>query len=399
VKLAYDPRILAHFTEGVLWAALGKDPTIEAILADWAGALGLDVSRIPEPAERAREIKNAVGMRSILFIIDDVWNEAAASVLRCGGPNCAHLLTTRDDGIARGFAGPSATEKVPELELDPAFELLRSLAPEVCAAEPEAARVLVKDVGGLPLAIELLGGYLGDPEHGGLAGLRTEALREMSDPARRLRLARERLGGRPGERPTLEQTMALSVEDLPEEVAQAFYCLGAFSPKPDTFAVAHAQEVANSAASSFGILIKRNLLESADGERLSIHPVLAEYARSRMPSETVAKYVAAYVAFLRSAGDDWRAVEREYPQIRHVWSNWGHDAEQKIQFLYAVQNYQKLRGLWRDRIDWGEEALSLATGEGWKVHVAPCSPIWAGLTTALGSDRERWSIMNALCRS
>lgn len=370
VMLAYDARILAHFTEGVLWAALGKAPTIEAILGGWASALGLDVSSLSEPAERAQAIKNAVGMRSILFIIDDVWDEPAATLLRCGGPNCAHLLTTRDDGIARTFAGPASTEKIPELEPDPAFELLQSLAPEVCAAEPEAARALVQDVGGLPLAIELLGGYLGDPEHAGLAGLRTEALREMSNPARRLQLARERLGGRTGERPTLEQTIALSLDDLSSEVVRAFYALGAFAPKPDTFGIDAAELVASANASCFGILLKRNLVESVDGERLSIHPVIAEYAHSRMPSEAVVRHRETYISILESNNSEWRVIEREYAQVRHVWSRWDEVVEGKIDFLYLVQDFQRLRGLWRDRITWTEAALDLARRRGNKHDVA-----------------------------
>jgi tetratricopeptide (TPR) repeat protein len=375
VKLAYDARILAHFTEGVLWAALGKDPAIEAILGEWAEALGLDVSSLAEPAQRAQAIKNAVGLRSILFIIDDVWDEAAASLLRCGGPNCAHLLTTRDDAIARGFAGPAATEKIPELEPAPAFELLKALAPEVCAAEPKAARALVKDVGGLPLAIELLGGYLGDPARTGLAGLRAEALREMSNPARRLQLAQERLGGRPGERPTLEQAIALSLDDLPEEVVHAFYCLGAFSPKPDTFDPVSGQFVANADPSCFGLLLRRRLIEMAEdehtkGERLSIHPVIVEHARSRMPTDAKARHRAAYEALLDSTRDDWRSIEREYPQIRHAWSQLDEGALDKVAFVYRVQDYQRLRGLWSDRIEWVEQALELAVREEKKEHVA-----------------------------
>jgi tetratricopeptide (TPR) repeat protein len=383
VKLAHDPRILAHFTEGVLWAALGKDPTIEAILADWAGALGLDVSGMAEPADRAKAIKNAIGARRVLLIIDDVWDESASSVLRCGGPNCAHLLTTRDDGIARAFAGPAATEKVPELEPDPAFELLQRLAPEICASDPEAARALADAVGGLPLAIELLGGYLGDPEHSGLTALRTEALREMSEPARRLKLARERLGGRPGERPTLEQTIALSLDDLPEEVVQAFYCLGAFAPKPDTFAVAAAEAVAN--ASVFSVLLKRNMIESPDGEHLSIHPVIAEYACGRMPTDIVTKHRRAYMALLYNVRKDWRTVELAYGQVRHAWINCD-DISDKVDLVYLAGSYQRRRGLWDEQINWGQEALLLAL----KGHLMPDV---AALSNGLGltyQHRGQW---------
>jgi tetratricopeptide (TPR) repeat protein len=370
VEVAHNSEILSHFREGILWAALGKHPAIDAILAEWATAFALDVSTLAEPSGRAKTIKNAVGMRSILFIIDDVWDEESASLLRCGGPNCAYLLTTRDDRIARHFAGPSGTEKIAELDPIPAFELLQYLAPEVCAAEPESAKGLVDATGGLPLAIELLGGYLGDPEHSGLVDLRTAALREMFDPTRRLLLARERLGGRSGERPTLEQTIALSLEDLPPQVVQAFYCLGAFAPKPDSFDVAVAQLVANAETSWWGILLRRNLVENPDGERLSIHPVLAEYAASRMPSEAVVRHRTAYADFLVTQAGKWWILDREYSQIRYAWSLWDGDAHGKIVFVERVLELQRLRRWWRDHISWAEDALKIAYEKGWKKHIS-----------------------------
>ena len=53
---------------------------------------------------------------------------------------------------------------VPELEYvtedNPAYELLNDLAPEACAADRDTAQYLVTLVGGLPLALVVLGGYL-----------------------------------------------------------------------------------------------------------------------------------------------------------------------------------------------------------------------------------------------
>jgi hypothetical protein len=47
---------------------------------------------------------------------------------------------------------------------NPAYELLNYLAPKACAVDPKAAQELVETVGGLPLALVLLGGYLSNPE-------------------------------------------------------------------------------------------------------------------------------------------------------------------------------------------------------------------------------------------
>jgi hypothetical protein len=75
----------------------------------------------------------------------------------------AYLLTSRDRKIARDFAGAGQQVHVPELAEEPAFALLERLAPEACTADAAGAQALVKTVGELPLAIEVLGGYLAGP--------------------------------------------------------------------------------------------------------------------------------------------------------------------------------------------------------------------------------------------
>ena len=99
------------------------------------------------------------------------------------------MLTTRDLALARRFAGAERTFPVPELDDDPAYTLLNALAPEAFTSDPSAAHVLAHAVGGLPLALELVGGFLAEPERSFFAELSTEAWNEMSDPARRLQLA------------------------------------------------------------------------------------------------------------------------------------------------------------------------------------------------------------------
>lgn len=68
------------------------------------------------------------------------------------------------------------------------------MAPEACAADPGAAHSLAQAVGGLPLALELVGGYLAAPERHYFPDLATAALAELTDPSYRLRLAQRRLG-------------------------------------------------------------------------------------------------------------------------------------------------------------------------------------------------------------
>jgi hypothetical protein len=262
--LAHHKEVLAHFTDGVLWAGLGRQADVMSALGEWTAVLGLDESQLVEVEQRKQAVKRAIGQRRLLLVIDDAWEMEAAEAMRCGGPNCVHLLTSRDKDLARQFAGAAQVMSVPTLKDKPAFALLKVIAPEACASDPEMARQLAEALGGLPLAIELLGGYLARPESSYFPALQTKALSEMNDPRRRLQLAAARLGGS-GQKVTLQDTIALSLDGLREleggeQAVAAFYALGAFAPKPETFSVEAAKAVAGCDEALVALLVARNLV-------------------------------------------------------------------------------------------------------------------------------------------
>ena len=212
--------------------------------------------------------------------------------MRCVGPNGVHLLTTRNQEIARDFAGQQGTQDVPVLDDPDAFDMLKSLAPEACDGDPEAAPKLVEAVGGLPLALELLGRYLAAPERSYFADLSAEAFAEMADPNRRLELAQRRLGAITSEDRTLSETISLSLEDLQAGAVSGFYALGAFASKPETFDPDAAVAVADVDSRTLALLISRSLLEK-DGERLTLHQTLADFARQPSQESGIEKPVSS----------------------------------------------------------------------------------------------------------
>jgi hypothetical protein len=136
VMLAHHRALLQHFQDGVLWAGLGRTPDLLSILAAWATALGIDITDLPTAQARSRAIANAIGQRRILIVIDDAWQPEPALLLRCGGPGCVHLLTTRHHDIGRSFADAANVVNVPVLDDDPAFRLLQVLAPKPAPPTP-----------------------------------------------------------------------------------------------------------------------------------------------------------------------------------------------------------------------------------------------------------------------
>ena len=105
-----------------------------------------------------------------------------------GGPHCAHIVTTRFPEIARHFAAEGAVV-VRELDETDGRLLLMRLAPEVVNAEPKEAQALVAAVGGLPLALTLLGNYLRTQAHSGQPRRLRTALERLRTIDGRLRLA------------------------------------------------------------------------------------------------------------------------------------------------------------------------------------------------------------------
>jgi len=79
--LAYDARVRAHFTDGVLWAGVGTQPDIAGIQAQWAEALGADLTGTIDTRVRQARLSAAVSDCCVLVVIDDAWKIEAAEAL------------------------------------------------------------------------------------------------------------------------------------------------------------------------------------------------------------------------------------------------------------------------------------------------------------------------------
>ena len=352
VMLAHHKRLLAHFSDGVLWAGLGVNADLPSLLNRWATALEVDLTDLRSDAQRAQAIRDAIGHKRLLLVIDDAWQSEPAHILRCGGDNCAYLLTTRDRGVARAFAGAEQTVDVAVLEASPAHLLLHTLAPEAWAANPATAAGLADAVGGLPLALELLGGYLAAPENSAFVELIDESLEEMTDPRRRLQLASRRLGDLSGAIVTLQATITLSLEGLPPAVLSAFYALGAFAPKPAYFDRKAAENVTEANLRTLALLAARNLLEIAPNEALALHQTIADVARAHTPADAIALHQEHYLDRVNADQDDWQAIESVYPQIQRAWLQTLPYDPATVDFADILSTYQSRRGLLSDRLKW-----------------------------------------------
>uniref|UniRef100_A0AAU2JU13 NB-ARC domain-containing protein n=1 Tax=Streptomyces sp. NBC_00049 TaxID=2903617 RepID=A0AAU2JU13_9ACTN len=244
-----------EFPDGQLYVDLrGADRTAAAdpaeVLAGFLRGLGVDGPAVPaDPGERAALYRSLLAGRRVLVLLDNAADEAQVRALLPGSAaGCAVLVTTRHRP-----AGPAARSVVelPLLDEDSALGLLGRIAGAGrVAAEPEAARELVRLCGRLPLALRIVGAELAALPHRELARLAAR----LGDERSRLDVldgvrAGLRLGYRslPGEARALLRGLAtLDAPDFAAWTAAAVLDrpLGAAEDALDCLAAAHLLEVA-----------------------------------------------------------------------------------------------------------------------------------------------------------
>jgi hypothetical protein len=158
---AYHRLIQNHFSDGILWASMGPEGDPVVALLRWAEGLGIYWQGFSDPDELRKAVQHRLSKRRMLLVLDDIWQRDQVEYLRCGGRNCAHLLSTRDERIATFFAGhASHVLEVGNLAKEAACNLLETIAPDTCSLDRAAAQRMVRWVNRLPLAVVMLGGYL-----------------------------------------------------------------------------------------------------------------------------------------------------------------------------------------------------------------------------------------------
>jgi DNA-binding SARP family transcriptional activator len=282
--LAHDPDIAQAFPDGILWTSLGEAPNLLAELMVWAEALHLtSPGQIPQMEAITAQLTAVLRDKRMLLIIDDLWQVEHAAPFNVGGHACALLMTSRLNDVAQALA-PTSFDlyRLPVLTDEPALELLGILSPETVADHPDEARELVRDLEGLPLAIQVAGRLLQNEARLGWG--MGELIAELRSGAGLLaaQAPGDMVGAGRDTTPSITALLKRSTDSLDPEMRERFAYLGLFAPKPATFDL-RAMAVAwnlDDPRPTVRALVNRGLLEPVSGGRFQLHALLALHARS-----------------------------------------------------------------------------------------------------------------------
>jgi DNA-binding SARP family transcriptional activator len=167
-------QLRAQYPDGQLYVNLrgmeASPLTAADVLARFLRSLGVDRLAIPDDVEeRAALYRSRLADRRLLIVLDDAACEAQLRPLLPGTPSCVVLVTSR--ARLTGLGGAQLVD-LDVFEPDQAVELLAQVAgPQRVAAEPAAAREIVRFCSFLPLAIRVAGARLGARPHWSLSRL------------------------------------------------------------------------------------------------------------------------------------------------------------------------------------------------------------------------------------
>jgi DNA-binding XRE family transcriptional regulator len=284
--LAHDPALHNSFQDGILWAELGRKPDVLAILTSWSQVPGISPHQVVREGKPA--LQAAIGDRAMCLILDDVWDSADALQLQVGGPRCVYIYTSRFPRVAAELSGGMCRSyPLRELTEEQGVSLLQLLAPQAVDIEPERTRELASAVGGLPLALHLVGRALNRQSTTGQARRVQAAFDRLSNAPERLRLpiaSHPSAQGQPAvAAPSLGTSLIGTAEDLLDEQARsALDALSILPAKPATFSEAAALATARCTVETLDLLCDLGFLECCGSDRYHMHQIIADCGRHRL---------------------------------------------------------------------------------------------------------------------
>ncbi len=303
--LAYEVR--DHFIDGVLWARVDISDTM-TLLKLFADSYGQDVSQYPDLQSRSQAVRNILAHKQALLILDNVESSTQIqSLLPPNGP-CATLVTTRhkDLRITRGH---------PHFHLEPFKKtsqystalFTKILGADMAKANQKSLVAIADLLGYLPLALAIMAGRIAYEPHA-----------TPSDYLTRLQEEKGRLNSLMHEDQSVQVSLNASYTALSVQEQRFFSALGLFSGEDFTLEVAAAITDVTTAVcrSHLTRLSSMSLIQAGKNMRYQLHPLLREYARSKISDSILYDSILNYYAdYVENNIDNYRMLGEELDNI------------------------------------------------------------------------------------
>ena len=332
-ELAHKSQIHKHFSDGILWAGLGRNPSLLGLLSRWGTLLRIspnDMAELATVESWQEAIRDTIGMRRMLLFIDDAWSPDEALVFKLGGLNCVHLVTTCSQEVALAFTrNHDRIFLIEELNQEYSIRLLHALSPMLTTNSPGEVETLARSAGGLPLALTIMGRHIQMAGGNNQSRRVLEAIERLRNAEERLRLTLlQPISERPphlsvGTPLSLYASIGASDQRLDPDSRYVLHTLSVFPAKPHSFSEEAALAVCKKSARNLDKLVDMGLLACRGQERYTLHQTIADYARLQLEAGTVVKdqeavkrlMVQYFTSYIRKRPNNYDTLEEEMHNV------------------------------------------------------------------------------------
>ncbi len=332
--LCFDEVTQAAFPDGIIWLTIGKDARdLVPLFREAAKAVGDSPEGYETLQAASNRLRSRLRDRSVLIVLDDVWDVRDAAPFLVDSPRSRLLITTRDARTA--VALNADLQELDVLSWDQSTQLLALWSGLSADKLPAEGDDIVRECACLPLALAMVGAQLrGKPDRWA----------NTLDKLRSADLARIRQSFPDYPHPDLLRAIDVSLEALDAELRDRYLAFAVF---PEDVSIPEAAirtlwgVPGYDAEDAIDRLVELSLASRDDEQRLRVHDLLLDYLRRRVGADRLTE---RHDLFLES-------YRRQCPQH---WADGPRDGYFFENLIWHLRHAQR-----------SEEALHLLTDFRW----------------------------------
>ncbi len=364
-----------QFPDGVIGLRVDGGQ-VDTLAQRFASHVGVVID--PQQQLSAAEIMQSVFQRKQALLIFDNAEDSTVQVLHPGGDKCAVIVTTRNRGLLRSFGiQASAQVDLQRFSFEETKQLLSQIFGERrVTSESDAVQAIHDLVGGLPLAIQIVGSTLVDQPFTTLS----EYAAMLSNEKKRLSYLRD------PDDPELDvrASFMLSLKYLDEDQISLFACLGACAPEGFSLQTAQLVSGQNEGAvrSGMGRLLRLSLInQGAEPDRFVLHPLLFLFSRELGQERNfLALAEQRHTDYFSHYADEYRglsltkldALEKELDALLLTAKRLTNDLIASNAFYLSIEPFLQARGYWSQALELLDLILDVARSDGDFYRVTHC---------------------------